>query len=143
MKGSHTDTLLMGSLILIIYAGAMTGIYQLYCESSNRLLPSPVSSPPSLLQLLFSLLTFFHARINPCEQHPWGVANWHDYLVYVRLTVCNALSQDLTGPNRPSSIYGITWLQVYSYYTTRCSRDRWPLKSFVRAPTCSFPCSGS
>lgn len=88
-------------------------------------------------------LTFFHARINPCKQHPWGVANRHDHLVYVRLTVCNALSQDLTEPDRPSSIYGVTWLQVYSYYTTHCSKDRWPLKSFVRAPTCFFPCPES
>ncbi|KAH9054126.1 hypothetical protein EDB87DRAFT_140079 [Lactarius vividus] len=30
-----------------------------------------------------------------------------------------------------SIIYGVTWLQVYSYYDSHCSRDRWPLKSFV------------
>ncbi|KAH9053225.1 hypothetical protein EDB87DRAFT_274862 [Lactarius vividus] len=30
-----------------------------------------------------------------------------------------------------SSVYGVTWLQVYSYYGGRCSRDRWPLKCFV------------
>ncbi|KAI0297493.1 hypothetical protein B0F90DRAFT_1669411 [Multifurca ochricompacta] len=30
-----------------------------------------------------------------------------------------------------SIVYGITWLQVYSYYTSHCSEDRWPLKSFV------------
>ncbi|KAH9075020.1 hypothetical protein EDB83DRAFT_1888822 [Lactarius deliciosus] len=30
-----------------------------------------------------------------------------------------------------SIIYGVTWLQVYSYYSGHCSRDRWPLKSFV------------
>ncbi|KAH8976872.1 hypothetical protein EDB92DRAFT_1043198 [Lactarius akahatsu] len=30
-----------------------------------------------------------------------------------------------------SSLYGVTWLQVYSYYSGRCSRDRWPLKCFV------------
>ncbi|KAF8274289.1 hypothetical protein EI94DRAFT_847837 [Lactarius quietus] len=30
-----------------------------------------------------------------------------------------------------SIIYGITLLQVYSYYNNHCSRDRWPLKSFV------------
>ncbi|KAH9054125.1 hypothetical protein EDB87DRAFT_138149 [Lactarius vividus] len=30
-----------------------------------------------------------------------------------------------------SIIYGVTWLQVYSYYNSHCSRDRWPLKSFV------------
>ncbi|KAH9040986.1 hypothetical protein EDB85DRAFT_1923288 [Lactarius pseudohatsudake] len=30
-----------------------------------------------------------------------------------------------------SIVYGITWLQVYSYYSDHCSRDQWPLKSFV------------
>ncbi|KAI9437266.1 hypothetical protein H4582DRAFT_337554 [Lactarius indigo] len=30
-----------------------------------------------------------------------------------------------------SIIYGVTWSQVYSYYNNHCSRDRWPLKSFV------------
>ncbi|KAI9435954.1 hypothetical protein H4582DRAFT_491935 [Lactarius indigo] len=30
-----------------------------------------------------------------------------------------------------SIIYGVTWSQVYSYYNVHCSRDRWPLKSFV------------
>ncbi|KAH8983443.1 hypothetical protein EDB92DRAFT_1890617 [Lactarius akahatsu] len=30
-----------------------------------------------------------------------------------------------------SIIYGITWSQVYSYYNSHCSRDRWPLKFFV------------
>ncbi|KAH9028221.1 hypothetical protein EDB85DRAFT_1619402 [Lactarius pseudohatsudake] len=30
-----------------------------------------------------------------------------------------------------SIIYGVTWSQVYSYYNSHCSRDRWPLKSFV------------
>jgi len=30
-----------------------------------------------------------------------------------------------------SIIYGITWLQVYSYYNSHCSRDRWPLRTFV------------
>ncbi|KAH9021675.1 hypothetical protein EDB83DRAFT_2527669 [Lactarius deliciosus] len=30
-----------------------------------------------------------------------------------------------------SIIYGVTWLQVYSYYNSHCSRDRWSLKSFV------------
>ncbi|KAH9173677.1 hypothetical protein EDB89DRAFT_683160 [Lactarius sanguifluus] len=38
---------------------------------------------------------------------------------------------NLIAPDRPSSVYGITWLQVYSYYNGHCSRDRWPLKSFV------------
>ncbi|KAI9435947.1 hypothetical protein H4582DRAFT_491393 [Lactarius indigo] len=30
-----------------------------------------------------------------------------------------------------SIIYGVTWSQVYSYYNSHFSRDRWPLKSFV------------
>ncbi|KAI9435939.1 hypothetical protein H4582DRAFT_490911 [Lactarius indigo] len=30
-----------------------------------------------------------------------------------------------------SIIYGVTWSQVYSYYGNHCSKDRWPLKSFV------------
>ncbi|KAH8993030.1 hypothetical protein EDB92DRAFT_526204 [Lactarius akahatsu] len=30
-----------------------------------------------------------------------------------------------------SSLYGVTWLQVYSYYSGHCSRDWWPLKCFV------------
>ncbi|KAH9164263.1 hypothetical protein EDB89DRAFT_438295 [Lactarius sanguifluus] len=30
-----------------------------------------------------------------------------------------------------SIIYGVTWSQVYSYYNSHCSRDRWPLRSFV------------
>ncbi|KAH9014431.1 hypothetical protein EDB84DRAFT_1529462, partial [Lactarius hengduanensis] len=34
-----------------------------------------------------------------------------------------------------SIIYGVTWSQVYSYYNSHCSRDRWPLKSFVSVPT--------
>ncbi|KAF8266659.1 hypothetical protein EI94DRAFT_168474 [Lactarius quietus] len=28
-------------------------------------------------------------------------------------------------------VYGVTWLQVYSYYNSHCSRDRWPLRTFV------------
>ncbi|KAF8266412.1 hypothetical protein EI94DRAFT_1733129 [Lactarius quietus] len=30
-----------------------------------------------------------------------------------------------------SILYGVTWLQVYSYYSCYCSRDRWHLKSLV------------
>jgi len=30
-----------------------------------------------------------------------------------------------------SILYGVTWLQVYSYYSSHCSRDRWHLKSLV------------
>ncbi|KAH9165710.1 hypothetical protein EDB89DRAFT_275123 [Lactarius sanguifluus] len=48
-----------------------------------------------------------------------------------RLCASRCLCCTVTGPDRPSSIYGVTWLQVYSYYNSHCSRDRWPLKSFV------------
>ncbi|KAH9075022.1 hypothetical protein EDB83DRAFT_2312481 [Lactarius deliciosus] len=37
----------------------------------------------------------------------------------------------LIEPDPPSSLYGVTWLQVYYYYNDHCSRDRWPLKSLV------------
>ncbi|KAH9053643.1 hypothetical protein EDB87DRAFT_1650953 [Lactarius vividus] len=30
-----------------------------------------------------------------------------------------------------SIIYGVTWSQVYSYYDSHSSRDRWPLRTFV------------
>jgi hypothetical protein len=103
--------------------------------SLNRLLPPSTFSPLSFPQFLFSLDLFRHARIDPRKQHPRGVAHRHDPLVYVRLTVYHTPSQDLTEPDWPSSIYGVTLLQVYSYFNSYCSRDRWPLKSFVRAPT--------
>ncbi len=121
------------------------GLYQQHRELGNRPLPSPAFSPLPLLSILIlSFLTFIcYARINPCAQHPWGVVHRHGPLVYVRLTVCNTLLQDLIEPDWPSSIYGVTWLQVYSYYNSHCSRDRWPLKSFVRAHTCDVTCSGS
>ncbi|KAH9040334.1 hypothetical protein EDB83DRAFT_2318382 [Lactarius deliciosus] len=41
------------------------------------------------------------------------------------------MSHDLIEPNPSSSLYGVTWLQVYYYYNDHCSRDRWPLKFFV------------
>ncbi|KAI9437255.1 hypothetical protein H4582DRAFT_337298 [Lactarius indigo] len=37
----------------------------------------------------------------------------------------------LIGTVLSSILYGVTWSQVYSYYNNHCSRDRWPLKSFV------------
>jgi len=37
----------------------------------------------------------------------------------------------LIGAVVSSIVYGITLLQVYSYCNSHCSRDRWPLKSFV------------
>ncbi|KAI9432028.1 hypothetical protein H4582DRAFT_1821658 [Lactarius indigo] len=46
----------------------------------------------------------------------------------------NTLGALFIGTVLSSIVYGVTWLQVYSYYDSHCSRDRWPLKSFVRAP---------
>ncbi|KAH9027096.1 hypothetical protein EDB85DRAFT_2276781 [Lactarius pseudohatsudake] len=43
----------------------------------------------------------------------------------------NTLGALFIGTVLSSLLYGITWLQVYSYYNSHCSRDRWPLKSFV------------
>ncbi|KAI9453075.1 hypothetical protein BJY52DRAFT_864935 [Lactarius psammicola] len=43
----------------------------------------------------------------------------------------NTLGALFIGTILSSMIYGVTWLQVYSYYNGHCSRDRWPLKSFV------------
>ncbi|KAH9040984.1 hypothetical protein EDB85DRAFT_1562588 [Lactarius pseudohatsudake] len=43
----------------------------------------------------------------------------------------NILGALLIGTVLSSVVYGVTWLQVYSYYSGQCSRDRWPLKSFV------------
>ena len=135
----------MGSLVFIICKLLMQaprpkiGIYQdpkLY-ESE----PIDCSRRPPFLPSRFwisyhlPLLTFCrHARIGPCKQHSRGVVHRHDPLVHVRLTVRNTLLQDLTEPGWPSSIYGVTSLQVYSYYNSHCSRDRWPLKSFVSVP---------
>ncbi|KAI9448879.1 hypothetical protein BJY52DRAFT_296568 [Lactarius psammicola] len=43
----------------------------------------------------------------------------------------NTLGALFIGTVLSSILYGVTWLQVYSYYNSHCSRDRWPLKSFV------------
>ncbi|KAI9429568.1 hypothetical protein H4582DRAFT_1940482 [Lactarius indigo] len=47
------------------------------------------------------------------------------------IPVDNTLGALFIGTILSSIIYGVTWLQVYSYYSGHCSRDRWPLKSFV------------
>ncbi|KAH9030663.1 hypothetical protein EDB85DRAFT_1416289 [Lactarius pseudohatsudake] len=47
------------------------------------------------------------------------------------IPVHNTLGALLIGTVLSSIIYGVTWLQVYSYYNSHCSRDRWPLKSLV------------
>ena len=80
---------------------------------------------------VLSPLIAYHARIIPCGQHPWSNVHRRGSLVYVRLTVCNTSLQGLIKPDWQSSTYGVTWLQVYSYYDIHCSRDRWPLKFFV------------
>ncbi|KAI9440972.1 hypothetical protein H4582DRAFT_2097673 [Lactarius indigo] len=43
----------------------------------------------------------------------------------------NTLGALFIGAILSSILYGVTWLQVYSYYSSHCSRDRWPLKCFV------------
>ncbi|KAH9176092.1 hypothetical protein EDB89DRAFT_200189 [Lactarius sanguifluus] len=43
----------------------------------------------------------------------------------------NTLGALFIGIVLSSILYGVTWLQVYSYYSGHCSRDRWPLKCFV------------
>ncbi|KAH9029785.1 hypothetical protein EDB83DRAFT_1859665 [Lactarius deliciosus] len=47
------------------------------------------------------------------------------------IPVDNTLGALFIGTVLSSIIYGVTWLQVYSYYNTHSSGDRWPLKSFV------------
>ncbi|KAH9005784.1 hypothetical protein EDB86DRAFT_3070761 [Lactarius hatsudake] len=47
------------------------------------------------------------------------------------IPVDNTLGALFIGTILSSIIYGVTWLQVYSYYNSHSSRDRWPLKSFV------------
>src|SRR6266702_3741833 len=137
----------MGSFFLTIHhrlpicPGAMI---EAFIDSAASWVIDRSNRPPFLPFRCRRFLPFIcHARINPCAQHPWGVVHRHRPLVYVRLTVGNKMSQDLIAPDRSSSVYGVTWLQVYSYYSIHCSRDRWPLKSFVRASTCCVPYSGS
>ncbi|KAH9064953.1 hypothetical protein EDB87DRAFT_1755990 [Lactarius vividus] len=48
--------------------------------------------------------------------------------------VHNTVGALFIGTVLSSIIYGVTWLQVYSYYSSHSSRDRWQFKSFVRAP---------
>ncbi|KAH8997080.1 hypothetical protein EDB86DRAFT_921214 [Lactarius hatsudake] len=47
------------------------------------------------------------------------------------IPVDNTLGALFIGTVLSSIIYGVTWLQVYSYYNSHCLRDRWPLKFFV------------
>ncbi|KAH9053231.1 hypothetical protein EDB87DRAFT_276449 [Lactarius vividus] len=47
------------------------------------------------------------------------------------IPVDNTLGALFVGAVLSSIIYGVTWLQVYSYYNSHCSKDRWPLKLFV------------
>ncbi|KAI9440931.1 hypothetical protein H4582DRAFT_2128006, partial [Lactarius indigo] len=46
------------------------------------------------------------------------------------IPVDNTLGALFIGTVLSSIIYGVTWLQVYSYFNGHCSQDRWPLKSF-------------
>ncbi|KAH9027099.1 hypothetical protein EDB85DRAFT_143935 [Lactarius pseudohatsudake] len=54
------------------------------------------------------------------------------------IPVHNTLGALFIGTVLSSILYGVTWLQVYSYYNSHCSRDRWPLKSFVSATRAMF-----
>ncbi|KAH9028815.1 hypothetical protein EDB83DRAFT_1799671 [Lactarius deliciosus] len=47
------------------------------------------------------------------------------------IPVHNTLGALFIGTVLSSIIYGVTWLQVYSYYSSHSSRDRWQFKSFV------------
>ncbi|KAH8989420.1 hypothetical protein EDB92DRAFT_866488 [Lactarius akahatsu] len=47
------------------------------------------------------------------------------------IPVDNTLGALSIGAVLSSIVYGVTWLQVYSYFCGYCSQDRWPLKSFV------------
>ncbi|KAH9162281.1 hypothetical protein EDB89DRAFT_2026553 [Lactarius sanguifluus] len=49
------------------------------------------------------------------------------------IPVDNTLGALFIGTVLSSIVYGVTWLQVHSYYSAsgHSSRDRWPLKSFV------------
>ncbi|KAH8993029.1 hypothetical protein EDB92DRAFT_525842 [Lactarius akahatsu] len=40
----------------------------------------------------------------------------------------NTLGALFIGTILASILYGVTWLQVYSYYSGHCSKDRWPLR---------------
>ncbi|KAN0132714.1 hypothetical protein V8E53_009385, partial [Lactarius tabidus] len=79
--------------------------------SLNRPRPSPAFPPLSFLWFLYSLVIFFAMPAsNP---------------------VNNTLGALLIGTILSSIIYGVTLLQVYSYYNSHCSRDWWPLKPLV------------
>ncbi|KAH9028802.1 hypothetical protein EDB84DRAFT_1497581 [Lactarius hengduanensis] len=54
------------------------------------------------------------------------------------IPVDNTLGALFIGNFLSSILYGVTWLQVYSYYSGRCSRDRWPLKCFVASLLYTF-----
>ncbi|KAH8977308.1 hypothetical protein EDB86DRAFT_1233076 [Lactarius hatsudake] len=46
------------------------------------------------------------------------------------IPVDNTLGALFIGTVLSSIVYGVTWLQGYSYCSSHCSQDRWPLKSF-------------
>ncbi|KAH9075018.1 hypothetical protein EDB83DRAFT_2549620 [Lactarius deliciosus] len=51
------------------------------------------------------------------------------------IPVDNTLGALSIGAVLSSIVYGVTWLQVYSYFSSYCSQDRWPLKFFVAVMT--------
>ena len=112
--------------------------------------PSPILSPLSLLStrslvsLSWLLLASCMPALIPLDK-TLGALFLSTVLSSTCVAVCNTLSQDLIEPepDRPFSVYGVTWLQVYSYYDRYSSRDLWPLKSFVSASMWFVPCSRS
>ncbi|KAH9169404.1 hypothetical protein EDB89DRAFT_1908565 [Lactarius sanguifluus] len=47
----------------------------------------------------------------------------------------NTLGALFIGTVLSSVVYGVTWLKGYSYCSSHCSQDRWPLKSFPSSST--------
>ncbi|KAF8257346.1 hypothetical protein EI94DRAFT_1759082 [Lactarius quietus] len=91
--------------------GAMTGIYN--C-SASRVLIDCSHRPPFPLFRYYSTYSLTYPFSMPAL-----------------IPVDNTLGALLIGTILSSIIYGVTLLQVYSYYSNHCSRDQWPLKCFV------------
>ncbi|KAH9045813.1 hypothetical protein EDB84DRAFT_1674369 [Lactarius hengduanensis] len=76
-------------------------------------------SPLSLLSTLILTLLLSFLTTSPVFAMP------------ALIPVHNTLGALFIGTVLSSIIYGVTWLQVYSYYSSHSSRDRWQFKSFV------------
>ncbi|KAI9453082.1 hypothetical protein BJY52DRAFT_865519 [Lactarius psammicola] len=82
------------------------------CGLDNRNAPIAACSPLPLLSIL-------------------TILSWLLSGMPALIPVHNTLGALFIGTILSSVLYGVTWLQVYYYYNSHCSRDRWPLKSFV------------